>query len=694
MLTTTKAVKHMKKVVVVTIRNEIGKMYHEELSSIFYDCLEIMSYRIETDHKYNTNSDYIKSADVILLTNLTIFSFIKNMVNEKHKILFLDCGFLKNKIESLKNYPRNTRALVCFNYYAVSTKAITTIHEMGVTNLVLTAYNPDAPVPDEKYDLAIVGESSAIVPNNIETIISLGRRKVNFKTLMDLAVATDTLSDIIGNRIMNYSLEIASSSQFFDNTLSYETSTKNQLNTVMDFIDYSIMILNNNYEILNYNKNLLQMFNLKDSLLNKNISEIPEISKLAEHIDNENTVNKLIVLNDNKRILITVRVLKDSLLKSESNSYLILMRDVTDVMKLEGTLKKQMEKRGYTTKYNFLNIYGKGREIQDCVEKAKIFGKLDKSVLIVGESGTGKELFAHSMHDYSPRKNYPFIGINCAALPSTLLESELFGYEEGTFTGAKRGGKRGLFELANNGTLFLDEIGDMTIETQTKLLRVLEEKEFMRLGSGEIISIDVRIMAATNKDLRELINEGLFRLDLYYRLNTYMLKIPPLRNRKGDIEYLIRMFIEEESKAPVSIDEDVINFLVNCNWYGNVRELKNCIEYMVTISKGSINMSHIPDYIMEEHWELNKNLIPRRDVLYELNGMEKDIALVIMREICNTSCGRRKIYEILRKTYPGLTEYKLRMIINILVEKNLIKQGTGRSGMSLTNAGLKYIEAD
>jgi transcriptional regulator with PAS, ATPase and Fis domain len=490
---------------------------------------------------------------------------------------------------------------------------------------------------------------------------------------------------------MNYSLEIASSSHFFENTLSYETSTKNQLNTVMDFIDYSIIILNNNHVILNYNKNLLQMFDLRDTLLNKNIAEVPEIRKLAQHIDDENMINKLIEINENKRILITVRVLKDSLLKS--NSYLILMRDVTDVMKLEGTLKKQMEKRGYTTKYNFLNIYGKGREIKDCVEKAKIFGKLDKNVLIVGESGTGKELFAHSMHDYSPRKNYPFIGINCAALPSTLLESELFGYEEGTFTGAKKGGKRGLFELANNGTLFLDEIGDMTIETQTKILRVLEEKEFMRLGSGEIISINVRIMAATNKDLRELINEGLFRLDLYYRLNTYMLKIPPLRNRKGDIEYLIRMFIEEESKTPVSIDEDAINFLVNCNWYGNVRELKNCIEYMVTISKGGpINMSHIPDYIMEEHEELNKHIFaPQGDVLYELNGREKDIAFLIMSEIFKTSCGRRKIYEVLRKTYPDLTEYKLRMIINILAEKNLIRQGTGRRGMSLTDKGLKYI---
>ena len=682
----------MKKVAVVTVRNEMKKMYYEELNSIFYDYLEIMPYSIETDQRYNTNSDYLKFADVILLTNPNIFSLIKNLVSEKHKILYLDYGFLKNKIESLQHYPDNTKALVCFNFYEVSVKAIATIYEMGATNLSLTAYNPDSPILNEKFDLAIVGESSALVPDNMETIISLGRRKVSFKTLMDLAVTTNTLNDIVENRILKYSLDIADSNNFFDNMLSSTSLAKVQLNTVMDFIDYSIIILNNNHKILNYNKNLLRMFSLKDSLLNKSIAEIPEISQLAEYIDYKNVVNKLIVLNDQKRILITVRALKDTVLKAYS--YLILMRDVTDVMKLEGTLKKQMEKRGYITKYNFSNIYGKGREIKDCVEKAKILGNLDKNVLIVGESGTGKELFAHSMHDYSPRKNYPFIGINCAVLPSTLLESELFGYEEGTFTGAKKGGKRGLFELANNGSLFLDEIGDMTIETQTKMLRVLEEKEFMRLGSSEIISINVRIMAATNKDLRELINEGLFRLDLYYRLNTYMLKIPPLRKRKGDIEYLIKLFIEEESKTPVSIDENVINFLVNCNWYGNVRELKNCIEYMVNISKGSIKMSHIPDYIMEEHREMNNNiLVSQRDILYELNGMEKDIAFIIMSEIYNTNCGRRKIYEILHKTYPNLSEYKLRMIINILVEKSLVKLGTGSKGMSLTNAGLKYIEA-
>ena len=387
----------MKKVAVVTVRNEMKKMYYEELNSIFYDYLEIMPYSIETDQRYNTNSDYLKFADVILLTNPNIFSLIKNLVSEKHKILYLDYGFLKNKIESLQHYPDNTKALVCFNFYEVSVKAIATIYEMGATNLSLTAYNPDSPILNEKFDLAIVGESSALVPDNMETIISLGRRKVSFKTLMDLAVTTNTLNDIVENRILKYSLDIADSNNFFDNMLSSTSLAKVQLNTVMDFIDYSIIILNNNHKILNYNKNLLRMFSLKDSLLNKSIAEIPEISQLAEYIDYKNVVNKLIVLNDQKRILITVRALKDTVLKAYS--YLILMRDVTDVMKLEGTLKKQMEKRGYITKYNFSNIYGKGREIKDCVEKAKILGNLDKNVLIMGESGTGKELFAHSMHD-------------------------------------------------------------------------------------------------------------------------------------------------------------------------------------------------------------------------------------------------------------------------------------------------------
>lgn len=187
------------------------------------------------------------------------------------------------------------------------------------------------------------------------------------------------------------------------------------------------------------------------------------------------------------------------------------------------------------------------------------------------------------------QRKVSFVALNCAAIPANLLESELFGYEEGAFTGAKKGGKIGLFQTANMGTLFLDEIGEMTLETQAKLLRVLEEQEIMRVGSDKIIKVDTRIIAATNKNLKKLVEEGAFRLDLYYRLNTLMVNIPPLRERPEDIKTLARFFISQETERPIRICDDLMNFLMNFSWEGNVRELRNCIEYMVHVGVKSSN---------------------------------------------------------------------------------------------------------
>jgi transcriptional regulator with PAS, ATPase and Fis domain len=211
-------------------------------------------------------------------------------------------------------------------------------------------------------------------------------------------------------------------------------------------------------------------------------------------------------------------------------------------------------------------------------------------VLIIGETGTGKELFAQSIHNSSLRANGPFVAINCAALPENLLESELFGYVEGSFTGARKGGKIGLFELAHKGSIFLDEIGDMPLNLQTRLLRVIQEKEVMRIGDDRVIPVDVRIIASTNKDLQMSVEKGEFRRDLYYRLNILTLKVPSLRKRKGDIANLVKHFINEyasEFKKNIrGLTEEAENYLHSLNYPGNVRELEGVIERAVALSKG------------------------------------------------------------------------------------------------------------
>lgn len=266
---------------------------------------------------------------------------------------------------------------------------------------------------------------------------------------------------------------------------------------------------------------------------------------------------------------------------------------------------------------NFSQILGNSHKLKELKETALRVARGSSTVLIQGESGTGKEMFARAIHQSSDRKNHSFIAINCGAIPENLLESELFGYEEGAFTGAKKGGKLGKFELAHHGTIFLDEIGDMSLHLQVKLLRVLQERFIERIGSNRSIPIDVRVIAATHRDLEQLITTGEFREDLYYRLNVIPLSIPPLRERIEDIPLLTRYFIEYYcrlfEKTLLGITREAQAVLMQYSWPGNVRELANVIEYAITMATG--------DYIGEE-------ILPARiknDVQPSLKGLSLNL---------------------------------------------------------------------
>jgi len=253
-------------------------------------------------------------------------------------------------------------------------------------------------------------------------------------------------------------------------------------------------------------------------------------------------------------------------------------------------------------KYTFESIVGNSLQIEEVKYLAKKAAKSKTTVLIKGETGTGKELFAHAIHYNSPRSVGPFIPINCAAIPKDLLEAELFGYENGAFTGAKQGGKPGKFELADNGTLFLDEIGDLPLEMQAKLLRVLENKEVERIGGTISKNINVRIIAATNKDLWKMTLDGEFREDLYYRLNVFMLEIPPLRKRKEDIPLIATFLIKKLNKklglTVESFNQQVKQSLMQYDWPGNIRELANLLERSMNMvdDERIISMNHFPVY--------------------------------------------------------------------------------------------------
>lgn len=260
--------------------------------------------------------------------------------------------------------------------------------------------------------------------------------------------------------------------------------------------------------------------------------------------------------------------------------------DVTEIQQLEQQIRKQIHAKGFVAKSSFTDIITANPDLMEVKALAALYATTDSAVLIEGESGTGKELFAQSIHNASRRAAGPFVAVNCAAIPEHLLESELFGYEGGAFTGARKEGKQGLFELAHNGTIFLDEIGEIPPSLQARLLRVLQEKEIMRVGGDKIIPVNIRIISATNKQLESRVKNGEFRDDLYYRLNVFNLRIPPLRERKEDIPLLAKVFLSNINSGINldKLDQAIKHTLLRYDWPGNIRELHNVMERLALLA--------------------------------------------------------------------------------------------------------------
>ncbi|MGC4080859.1 MAG: sigma 54-interacting transcriptional regulator [Vicinamibacterales bacterium] len=308
-------------------------------------------------------------------------------------------------------------------------------------------------------------------------------------------------------------------------------------------------------------------------------------------------------------------------------------------------------------RYDFSSIIGTSGPVRQMYEQMAQVASTNTTVLIRGESGTGKELIAHAIHYNSPRANKPFVKVSCAALPDSLIESELFGYERGAFTGAEQR-KKGRFELAEGGTLFLDEIGDINLSTQVKLLRVLQEREFERLGSTETIKVNVRLLAATNKDMERAIAAGTFREDLYYRLNVFTIFVPPLRERKADLLLLVDHFLErfsrEHHKNIKRISTPAIDMLMSYHWPGNVRELENTLERAVLMCDGQvIHGHHLPPSLQTAE---ASNTVTRVSLSDAVAGFEKDL----IQDALKTTRGNRAKAARLLDTTERVLNYKVK----------------------------------
>jgi PAS domain S-box-containing protein len=393
-------------------------------------------------------------------------------------------------------------------------------------------------------------------------------------------------------------------------------TTKNHLNildTMLNEAYEAIVIVDQDGKITKFNKAYEEFLALKEEeVIGEHVTDIIENTRMHKVINTgEKEIGYLQTIQGNEMVCSRIPIEQDGKIVGAIGK--VLFRDVQELkalaQKLEGLENKLNHykneiKRLEEAKYSFDNILTQNKKMNYLKKIAKEAADGSSTVLIQGESGTGKELFAHAIHKASYRKYGALIRVNCAAIPKNLLESELFGYEEGSFTGASSGGKPGKFELAQEGTIFLDEIGTMPKEMQVKLLRVLQEREVQRIGSNRVIDLDIRVISATNENLEEEVQKGNFRKDLYYRLNVIKLGIPPLRERREDIPLLARSIISNLSKElnlkSKKLAPETIKLLKNYDWPGNVRELRNFMERCLNLSDGdTILPEHLPSVINE-----------------------------------------------------------------------------------------------
>lgn len=354
---------------------------------------------------------------------------------------------------------------------------------------------------------------------------------------------------------------------------------------IMDYIHEGILAVNREGIITACNRSALGILGKDKEVLGMPASQVlPSGSPLTKVLHRgEEELGVMQILGDADLVgnFVPLRV------GDKTAGVVATFQKVSKILEIGGEMRKKISSKGHRAKYSFQDILGEGDAIRAAIKRAEKYSSVDSNVLIYGETGTGKELFAHSIHKASSRAGGPFVAVNCAALPENLLESELFGYVEGAFTGAMKGGKAGLFELAHQGTIFLDEVGEIPLTLQAKLLRVLQEREIMRIGHNRVIPVNLRIIAATNKDLTEMAEKGLFRRDILFRLDVLRINIPPLRDRKEDLPIFVRHFLthyrSSQGRPAIWMSTRAMDCLREHDWPGNVRELENLCERLSTL---------------------------------------------------------------------------------------------------------------
>ena len=675
-----------KTVVLITQAASTCPTYAQRLHQFFGSSIALKTFSVEAGDfpRMPTDADLY----IIAATSSDAFAQISALIPDKEHVVTPSLTFFKKEIDALRQFPRGTQAMLVNLSVQMAYESIAELNYLGITQIEFIPVYPGSSYPPD-VTLAITPGESRYVPPTVLQVIDLGPRVFTTDTLLKIALKLGFTWFPKSAEFCSYAESLAHQGQSLAALWRANLKAESYLDILMGTLETGILGIDVNSCCFAVNDLAESMLGLKkkESIGQSFHVLCPALSRQLTERDCRHKTSRLIQL---KGTYFNLTIAPVDWQGEYIGCFLLLQRFTAEEERQQ-QFRLQMYHRGYQSKYTFDDIIGQSDAILRTKQIAARMAATDSAILLTGESGTGKELFAPSIHNASRRRDLPFVAINCAALSDSLLESELFGYDEGAFTGARKGGKLGLFEYAHRGTLFLDEIEAMSQTLQIKLLRVLQEKEFMRMGGNCIIPTDVRIIAASNEDLLERVRQGTFRKDLYYRLNTLPISIPPLRDR-GDDLFLIAAHLMDRAGTHFTFSPAAQAILRSYRWDGNVRELSNLVEYLFILGKERVDSGDLPDYLCPSALPAREQFTPKPSgdpAFWQAAQGREPLFCFLLQTLggADQGMGRGTLLSEALKEGFRTTEQEIRDILLTLNRLGLVTVSRGRGGSRLSQRG-------
>lgn len=637
----------------------------KQLKEIFGDMVDIKSLCVE-----DLAPDAKIRDTLVVVTSHNIKDIAQKLIVEGTKVIYADRIVDIEKVSELFKVPAGSSVLVVNKLNETALQAIDQLVGAGISHINFYPYYPGIESWNRDCKYAITFGEEQLIPNQEFEIINLGIRPIDINVCIKISMELKIYENVkhtLTSVFFRPSLQLL---YHYSDEYNKNFILTDKLQQLLNIFKSGIVLLSPSNEITFYNSKAQQLLCIENSS-SQHLRSVLERSKSHGH-DFFHTV-------DGKSCHVEIN--SNNLNKDLGT--IVVVEDIKNIERIEKDYRFSLHGRGFTAEYRFENILHKSKVMEQLVMKARKFAKSKSTILIEGESGTGKELLAQAIHNASERSGEPFVAVNFAALSESLSESELFGYDDGAFTGARKGGKRGLFALAHKGTIFLDEIGDASVSIQKKILRVIQERQILPVGGSHLIPVDIRIIAATNQDLQAMVNEGLFRQDLYYRLSVLPLSVPALRERTEDIYPVFIHILQNQFNIYVEeFPESLKVELESYKWPGNLRELHNMAEYMANFIQLNLDWQEELSSVLSN--KSQKSVQYKDDnvnsLIHSLEEHSKIANFITILEMLNMSphkWTRQLLSKELIQSGFNISESQIKRYLAVLKKYDLVQCKTG-----------------